>query len=115
MVLRSLVLRRQLRLRVYLCSLDAAFVFATVCNRLQPFATVRNPLQPSAIRKLREEGYGRDSHFWRFLCKRFLRQHLQRFRFWLQFFWCITWPCVTLALQNMPPKARAPEARMAFQ
>ena len=89
--------------------------FATVCNRLQPFATVRNPLQPSAIRKLREEGYGRDSHFWRFLRKRFLRQHLQRFRFWLQFFWCITWPCVTLALQNMPPKARAPEARMAFQ
>ena len=50
----------QLRLRVDLCSLDAAFVFATVCNRLQP----------SAVRKLREEGYGRDSHFWRFQTSR---------------------------------------------
>ena len=28
-------------LGVEVCSLDAAFMFATVCNRLQPFATVR--------------------------------------------------------------------------
>ena len=47
--------------------------------------------------------------------KRFLPQHFQRFRFWLQCSWCIAWPCVTLALQNMPPKARTPEARMAFE
>ena len=97
------------------CVSGCACVRSTLLLCSQPFATVCNRLQPSAARKLREEGYGRDSHFWRFLRKRFLHQHLQRFCFWLQCFWCIAWPCVTLALQNMPPKARAPEARMAFE
>ena len=79
--------------------------FATVCNRLQPFATVCNrPPFASCVR-----GYGRDSDFWRFAST------CNAFAFGSSVFWCIAWPCVTLALQNMPPKARAPEARMAFE
>jgi hypothetical protein len=56
-------------------SLDAAFVFANGCNRLQPFATVCNRLQPSATVCERpswgQHGrtYGnfcKSGHFWRF-------------------------------------------------
>ena len=51
-----------------MCSLDVAFLFATVRNRSQPSATVRNRLQPSA-RLLYGRAYGkfcRAGHFWRF-------------------------------------------------
>ena len=51
-----------------MCSLDVAFLFATVRNRSQPFATVRNRSQPF-VRSPYGRAYGkfcRRGHFWRF-------------------------------------------------
>ena len=97
-------------------------VFARRCfcvrNRLQPFATVCNRLQPFATVRRSQVACGAMAEtltFGGFCAKDFCASTCNAFAFGSSVFWCIAWPCVTLALQNMPPKARAPEARMAFE
>ena len=115
------------------CVLGWICVRSTLLLCSQPFATVCNRLQPSAVRKLREEGYGRDSHFWRFQTLRNVVSCGRRGALWhssmyhnaLRFFWqaqyfcerffrrrvafyaplfLIACPCWYLLLGKMPPK-----------
>ena len=76
------------------CSLDFAFMFATVRNRPQPFATVRNRSQPFATVRNRPEPsawgpYGRAygkfctrGHFWRFHMRRCFVSRSRRGALW---------------------------------